>query len=146
MTYEKLKCSTCKKYKRYNAFALGNRPEGRQYRCRLCTTRYDKDHYKKVATDLRHRQLERIYGLTLEDYKRLYNKQEGKCAICKTFKNPQTFARGSRHTDCLFVDHNHKTGKVRGLLCHKCNFGLGYFQDSSHLLQQATSYLEENAV
>lgn len=73
-----------------------------------------------------------VYGLSPEDHAALINLQEGRCAICGKF--PDT--RG------LFVDHDHTTGKVRGLLCVKCNTGLGMFMDSIDNLTGAISYLK----
>lgn len=77
------------------------------------------------------------FGITLEDYNNLLVKQDYKCAICgsKLPKNSKT-----KH---LVVDHDHKTGKVRGLLCQCCNFGLGQFGDSIENLKNAIKYLEE---
>jgi hypothetical protein len=62
--------------------------------------------------------------------------QEGKCALCHTDK-PN--GRGKR----LHVDHCHGTGKIRALLCHSCNAGLGAFKDDPALLRAAIDYLEK---
>lgn len=77
------------------------------------------------------------YGVTKEEYDALMVKQGGKCAICR--KDHGTIIRG-RQTP-LGVDHCHKTGKVRGLLCQGCNVGLGNFQDDPELLKIALAYL-----
>jgi len=69
------------------------------------------------------------------DYQRLLDKQRGVCAIC--FGEP----KGRTHFD---VDHDDKTGQVRGLLCTNCNRGLGYFQDDWFLLRRASEYLREH--
>ena len=96
----------------------------------------NKLYYQNNKTKERNRQLERLYGITLEDYKIMFNKQDGCCAICKQhqvcFKNT------------LCVDHNHVTGKIRKLLCNDCNKGLGFFKDSPELLDIALQYLMEN--
>ena len=70
----------------------------------------------------------RQYGLTIQQYNRIWWRQKGKCAVCGKKKR-------------LVVDHNHKTNKVRGLLCNKCNSGLGLFDDSTKKLSQAIKYL-----
>lgn len=75
-----------------------------------------------------------MYGITPEELKTMYDKQEGKCAICST---EPTTKRG------LHVDHCHETGKVRGLLCHGCNVALGSFKDDVQLLNNAIKYLKE---
>lgn len=77
--------------------------------------------------------LKKAYGITLERFHDMMEAQGGKCAICK--QKPE------RHA--LNVDHCHATGKVRGLLCHKCNRALGLFRDSQTLLANAISYLSD---
>lgn len=81
--------------------------------------------------------LKRSFGLSVEDYNDLYDKQEGKCAICKG--NEKNVSKYN-----LSVDHCHKTGRVRGLLCDACNLGLGKFNDSYELLDSAMKYLCKN--
>ena len=68
-------------------------------------------------------------------YKKLLIQQKNKCAICGKHKSLQKCN--------LNIDHNHKTGKVRGLLCNSCNLGLGSFQDSSILLNRAAKYINK---
>lgn len=70
----------------------------------------------------------------------MYVAQDGLCAICG---NPQIPGEGSS-TKQLHVDHDHQTGKVRGLLCNQCNPGLGYFQDDISRLIAAVKYLEKS--
>jgi hypothetical protein len=81
--------------------------------------------------------LVRIYGITLEDYNRMLSEQNDCCAICG--KHKDNFQRG------LSVDHNHVTHKVRALLCHKCNTGLGNLGDDINILQKAIDYLNKYA-
>jgi hypothetical protein len=76
--------------------------------------------------------LENKYGLTEEQYQELWNRQNGLCAICR--KPEET-------TERLHLDHDHETKRVRGLLCGKCNRGLGMFDDAEVLLQKAIEYL-----
>lgn len=71
------------------------------------------------------------YGITETDYNTLFDKQGGVCAICK---QPET--QGT-----LPIDHNHKTGKIRGLLCHKCNRAIGSLQENYSILRSASAYL-----
>jgi hypothetical protein len=80
------------------------------------------------------------YGLTPEDYNLLLERQEGKCKICGAQDSHRT---GTKYN--LFVDHCHTTGKVRGLLCHHCNAGLGHFKDSVEFLEHAKEYLNANS-
>ena len=76
-----------------------------------------------------------IYGLTLEDYDAMIVEQNGVCAVCKM---PEEDPR-RKH---LCVDHDHETGKVRALLCNRCNRGMGIWRDNIHLLEQAVLYLK----
>lgn len=127
------------------------RPRGRRSRCRDCSTtarsklkmaEYQMTYRSKLKSkDLdgfrkreREYSLKTKYGLTLEKYEELLEKQFGKCAICR---QPPTNGRGKK----LNVDHSHKNKIVRGLLCHGCNTGLGAFQESSEILKRATDYL-----
>lgn len=80
--------------------------------------------------------LSSLYGLTPEDYGEMLGEQKGGCSICGT-KEPG----GARKV--FAVDHCHKTGKIRGLLCAVCNLGLGKFKDSPELLYAAIQYLED---
>ncbi len=75
------------------------------------------------------------YGISLEKYKEMELSQEGVCKICK---------RKCPSGRDLSVDHDHKTGKVRGLLCMLCNKGLGSFQDNKDNLLVAIQYLNDN--
>jgi hypothetical protein len=77
--------------------------------------------------------LKGTYGMTLEEYTDLLARQGLGCAICGAPEN----ADGRS----LHVDHDHKTGRVRGILCADCNFGLGKFKDDPELLQAAIDYL-----
>ena len=75
------------------------------------------------------------YGITVDDYNEMYIAQDGKCAICRTDKTIKGFFN---------VDHCHETKKVRGLLCMKCNTGIGYFKDNVLNLEKAIVYLKNS--
>jgi hypothetical protein len=72
----------------------------------------------------------RVYGLTPDEYRRMAEAQDNRCAICGS--TPRL----------LYVDHNHNTGKVRGLLCVSCNSALGLFRDSIGAIEKAAAYLK----
>lgn len=84
------------------------------------------------------KELRTRYGITKEDYYRMLSEQDGKCAICFSDKP------GSTHHKRFCVDHNKTTGKVRGLLCIKCNTGIGLLQESPENLFSAFNYLEDH--
>lgn len=99
--------------------------------------RTKRDSVANYETHGRKHHLRRKYGITVSEYNRLLALQEGKCAICKT----DCPGKGKRH---FHVDHDHLSGKVRGLLCVKCNMGLGSFDDNQALLWAAAFYVNEN--
>jgi hypothetical protein len=77
------------------------------------------------------------YGINADQYRAMLEHQEGRCAICKSKDTGSV--RG------WHVDHCHRTGKVRGLLCHPCNLLLGHAKDSIDTLQRCIVFLKENA-
>ena len=87
------------------------------------------------ATEKPFDHLKRDYGLTKEGYLEMLKSQNGVCAICC---NPEKKKR-------LAVDHCHNTGKIRGLLCARCNTSIGRFNDDVELLQKAIDYLKTHA-
>lgn len=93
----------------------------------------------KTKADRRREKLRSSYGLTQEAYDAMVKKQRNRCAVCR---KPET--RKNRYGPLpLAVDHCHKTGKVRGLLCLLCNTAIGKLKDSPALLRAAIEYLEK---
>jgi len=94
---------------------------------------WTKDNRQKHNQNLRKATFKREYGVTIADRNKMYKEQNGCCAICgkhqTEFKNK------------LSIDHDHSTRKVRSLLCHRCNIGLGNFNDDIELLEKAIEYL-----
>jgi hypothetical protein len=78
--------------------------------------------------------IEKTYGLSKDDFYKILESQNGVCKICKC-------TQGSSKSDFLYVDHCHNTQKVRGLLCDKCNRGLGFFNEDITLFASAIEYL-----
>lgn len=76
------------------------------------------------------------YSLSPEEYKMVFNQQLGSCAICKTLQN--------NLKKPLFVDHNHQTAKIRGLLCTRCNSALGFVNENPNILLSMIKYLYEH--
>jgi hypothetical protein len=95
-----------------------------------------REAYRKDKTKAIESNLKRYYKLTLEEYEELFKAQNGQCKICETHQDEV-----DRRFD---VDHNHETGRIRGLLCIKCNRGIGLLQDSIQILQTALNYLQED--
>ena len=121
-------CSKCKEDKHLNHFYKDSTSKsGYRTSCKDC-------HYtpEQVRTKIL-----KEYGLTTEDYSAMLKAQNNLCAICG---NPETATYRGK-TKALCVDHCHKTGEVRGLLCRECNLGVGYFQDAPNVLRHAIKYL-----
>jgi len=103
--------------------------EEKKLRNRENQLRYRARHPEKVAQRKQYSQLHR-YKLTLIEYSTMLQKQNNACALCLVvFKNTP------------HIDHCHNTGKIRGLLCDKCNKGLGFFDDDKIKLKRAIKYL-----
>ena len=97
------------------------------------TQRY-RDDGRRQRNDRRYH-LKRRYGLTVEQYDEMLAAQGGVCAIC---------GRPPRDDISLHVDHDHETGRVRGLTCFRCNNALGDFNDDPRLLERAAAYLDDH--
>jgi len=136
------KCTKCGEIK--SLFAFHKRPEtkdGRRTDCKDCNaaqkaklwaskSKEEKQEINK-SSRLRHN-----YGMLPEEYDKLNEDQNGRCYLCGTSEN-----RGKP----LYVDHCHVSGKVRKLLCHHCNSGLGMFRDNPELLNKAAEYIKEHS-
>ena len=96
----------------------------------------------------RNKFLKRCYGLTLLEYKSLFDSQEGLCKCCKTTLDitaVQVPKYGKRSGREPVVDHCHSTGLVRGILCFSCNITLGHAKDNTETLKAMIRYLEESS-
>lgn len=150
------KCSKCKEEKPISDFNIRNGAEGNKPSsyCKLCHQEYVKDHYVKNkekyinnASDWSSRNPEsrrkigtnwvrRAKGNYVSEqvFKEMMDSQKNCCAICD---------RELTTTKLTCVDHNHVTGKIRGILCRNCNTGLGMLKDSISTLQSAAEYLKK---
>lgn len=97
-----------------------------------------KRNRKRTKDQMKNEFIKSKYGIDLEEYCNMLKSQKGVCAICGEEEK-----RKSRYGGVckLTIDHSHKNGKVRGLLCSRCNNGLGQFRDNLLLLKEAISYL-----
>lgn len=126
------------------SWAAGKNRPAQSRQCRGCTREFSPNSgpqvycsiecKKRSSTAIRH-------GLTVYEYEQLYTFQNGKCAICKA-SNGGWIRVKYDHSKTLVIDHDHKTGRVRGFLCGDCNTALGRFGDSSIRLRIALEYLE----
>lgn len=129
------RCTGCGQTKPVASFQKNRaRACGYQCHCKECF----KTRFRKYSPERRRRShVERFYNLPWDDYLAQFGGQNGRCAICATELELTAVGR----LETAHVDHDHETGLVRGLLCHHCNSGLGYFHDDPDLLKKATAYL-----
>ena len=101
------------------------------HQCMQCAR--DKSITYSKTDKSRSARLARTYGVTLEELEKVKN-----CEICGV-----KLIRKGMAGDAVCVDHDHKTGKTRGILCNNCNRGLGMFKDSAELIRKAIDYLKK---
>lgn len=146
--FKELKCNRCNEIKLIDFFYKNSTPKNAE--CKECNKKRRKEYRQKSCTKEKEyishliRFYKRKYGITLDDYNSMLKEQNGLCAICRM---PSTkIDKRSNKVQRLNVDHCHKTGKVRGLLCIKCNHGIGYFNDNILLLESCIRYLQHGFI
>lgn len=129
-------CSTCKVAKYLKDFSKNkNRPDGHHPQCKECRSKYKPSPEAREKSNKRLREWNRFKtsGFTPQDFKERLANQNGKCAICGTDDPGKTNWQ---------ADHDHDTKQKRGILCFKCNTGLGLLQDDIAILCAAIEYLK----
>jgi hypothetical protein len=101
---------------------------------------YSRAYYKATPHIQKARALRESFGISMEEFRAMSEAQDGKCAICGS--NHAGTRHGKKKT--LAVDHDHETGKVRGLLCEACNQGIGKLKDDPEILMAAAEYLKRH--
>lgn len=142
-------CTKCKIEKPLDQFPNRKEsPDGKRNDCKLCKSETDKARKahldpKQVTLEThayrREWRLKRVYGIDQQEYERMFEAQSGLCFICNGPPDGRRTYAGRLH---LHVDHDHTTGKIRSLLCGKCNRGLGEFKDDPDLMAKAIAYLK----
>jgi hypothetical protein len=146
------KCSLCKETKSFSDFYKSKQKwDGYDSWCKKCKLLANRKYVKHPEVAARKRafrikynlntkekrkfvRMRHLYGLSFEEYNSLVAGQAGKCGICGESFVFDRFCH---------IDHCHETNIVRGLLCHKCNAGLGFFRESKEILLKAISYIEK---
>jgi hypothetical protein len=152
-------CSKCKIEKPIDEFYRAERnSDGKMSQCKTCNYKYVKEYRKRPenvdrireqnrAIDKRYHSRPEIkmkhaerwhikeYGISLQDREVIMKEQDGKCAVCGDI----LIKEGNK--TCL--DHNHITGKIRGIVCHNCNCALGYIKDNSDIAEAMVRYLQK---
>jgi hypothetical protein len=122
------RCSKCRTWKNSTDFNKNKfQTSGLNYACRDC-----------MKIEIRKHNIPSKYGITISEFNDMFIKQYGKCACCNS-----DFKMNGKPSERACVDHNHKTNKVRDLLCGRCNLAAGNVQDSSFKARQLASYLEK---
>ena len=148
-------CSKCKKIKVLECFSIRDKAKG-YYRseCKECVSissreRYERDKSKYTSKSREYRKLHKIevknglrewnlktnFGMTIQNYEELLDKQNGTCDICNGINE-----NGNR----LSVDHDHNTGKIRSLLCSNCNLMIGNAREDVVVLNNAIEYIKKH--
>lgn len=136
------KCSVCSKQQPFKNYHRSKKSkDGYGYRCKDCDRQarhdYKEKNKERFALLARGRQLKWKYGITLEEYDAMFEKQGKKCAVCEATEN-----KGLKQDDRSWsVDHCHTTGQIRGILCNNCNRAIGLLQDSKEIVYRAAEYL-----
>ena len=142
----KKECSKCHKVKLVSGFYKDKtKADGLAYQCKECYKKHDKKYWKENSEKIKKRQKKyrlKKYGFnTSEAQKIIKLRKTSRCAICGIEAKKINYGRQKK---MLYVDHCHNSQEVRGLLCDKCNMGLGYFNDDVELLKKAIKYLDNS--
>ncbi len=113
------------------------------YKDRKKHLEYHRNYWKTHPDQVRDRKLKKEFGISLEEYLSLSNEQHGVCGIC--FKPETTIHNKTKKAQNLSVDHDHSTGKVRGLLCSKCNTALGLLDEDPTRVISLLKYIEKHS-
>lgn len=144
-------CPKCSETKNLDDFYVskGRRGTGHASYCDTCAAKYTSEHKRSLTREqldvvnasnrtwrrnnprnMKSIYLRKSFGIDIDKYEEMFESQNGLCLICGQSKK-------------LSVDHNHTTGKVRGLLCSTCNAGIGMLKDDIFLVEKALAYLKE---
>lgn len=128
-------CQKCNTRKSMTDFYYANRKTCRRRTCKACVgVRFNE---RRAANPQRHARASRRwtirtkYGISEEQFDRILANQEGQCRVCWTLLYPAN----------TNIDHDHKSGRVRGLLCFNCNVAIGHFRDNPALMERAAGYI-----
>ena len=126
------KCPKCREEKAGHEFTTSTFTKcGLQSWCKECNRIMERARHESRKSYNRDDLLRSEYGVSLDEYNEILTEQNGVCWICQ------------KATTKMCLDHCHETGEIRGILCNKCNIGLGHFQDDIALLERALEYMKK---
>jgi Recombination endonuclease VII len=133
------KCYDCKEFKNVDCFWKNKTSsDGLSWYCKSCGKRrnrtYCKENKDSINKQVRESYRQKKYGISPKEWEVLFNSQNGRCAICETGK----LGKNHWHTD-----HDHQTGRIRGILCSNCNTALGLLKDDITRLEKSIEYLRK---
>jgi hypothetical protein len=143
----KVECKKCNTWKLLEEYPKNkNSALGIFSYCSECSNKLGREHHKKNRAkgtegwekhrkDYRNRYYKNTYGITLAQFEEIFEAQDYKCAIC--FCPLDIDGESSK----AHLDHNHTTGKIRQILCVRCNKGIGYLQEDTDIMQSAIDYI-----
>lgn len=142
-------CKTCKTEKEFSEFYKKAKHPSRGIRVEGTTSEYDSQCKVCFKARMQHKRdtipgyrknvdLKHNFGITLDDYNEMLKKQNYRCEVC--LRHESEFSRK------LSVDHNHSTGKIRGLLCSQCNTALGKLREDEETINRLLKYIEKYKV
>lgn len=141
------RCGATKPVEEFSRSRMGVRGPVYRSECKPCNTalvrQWQRENVEKTERNSRSQNL-KPYGLTLEEYNERLAEQGGVCAICLA---PERDSHGrTGRVFSLAVDHDHSTGRIRGLLCQRCNRAIGLLNDDAERIRRAASYLEGSEI
>lgn len=139
---ETKKCSKCELFLPFTDFHKSkNDLAGLSSICKGCSSNYTNTIMDTGLTRAREKHIKNKYNLEIEEYLKMIEDQDNKCKICG---KPEVFTSSKGNVKSLAIDHHHESGRVRGLLCQKCNSAIGMLMDDIQLLESAIEYLKNN--
>jgi hypothetical protein len=138
-------CKICNEAKPLTEFyqtVRNGEPYGYHGKCKSCYVKKQQENYDPIKK--RDENLKRVYGIGIEEYNTLLEKQNNRCAICESTDPKGRKSGRVGGVDVFYVDHDHKTGNVRGLLCNICNRTMGYIGENSNVLEEMIKYLQKH--
>ncbi len=144
-------CPKCKRTISSDGFYLNKKTKsGLQSWCKECSRIASKWYHKEnpqkakiYSHRSRRKRTSDCYQFTVKEYEVLLQRSNGVCEICGS---PETIKSRTGTLRPLSIDHCHKTGKIRGLLCHRCNVAIGLFKEDLDIMASAASYLINNGI